>query len=47
MSFSDLLQMLSGNLASQRDIYITASLPSGQASAHVYLDNVKLVRSDT
>ena len=31
---------------SQRDIYITASLPSGQASAHVYLDNVKLVRSD-
>lgn len=29
---------------SQRDIYISAALPSGQSSGHVYLDNIKLVR---
>ncbi|MBL7938570.1 MAG: hypothetical protein JNL43_04345 [Flavobacteriales bacterium] len=31
---------------SDRDLYITAALPGGQASAHVYLDNIKLVRRD-
>lgn len=31
---------------SNRDFYIQADLPSGQSSAHVYLDNVKLVRAD-
>ena len=29
-----------------REFYITAALPSGQGSAHVYLDNIKLVRRD-
>lgn len=29
-----------------RDFYIGASLPAGQASANVYLDNFKLVRRD-
>ena len=31
---------------SDRELYITAALPSGQSGAHVYLDNIKLVRRD-
>jgi len=31
---------------SDRELYFTAALPSGQSSAHVYLDNIKLVRRD-
>lgn len=30
---------------SQRDIYLGSSLPSSQGTAHVYLDNLKLIRS--
>ena len=30
---------------SQRNIYIAAALPPGQATAHVYLDNFKLIRA--
>lgn len=43
--YIDVSTFLNTSGISQRDFYLAASLPSGQSSGHVYLDNFKLVKN--
>jgi hypothetical protein len=42
--YIDLSPVFNAPGVSQRDLYFEATLPAGQASGHVYLDNIKLVQ---
>lgn len=44
--YLDLTTFFNTSGLTQRDLYIATQLPTGRASAHVYLDNFKLVRRD-